>query len=130
MIECLSEAAHYQMPHSLRRLFATLLVYCNPANPKDLWERFENSMSEDFAATTNIQTTDIRLLVINHINNILHSMGRNINEFKLIPESIMSSVSSFRIMQEARDIYLERNITVTDQDLLLYTKLNKEQQNA
>ncbi|KAG5596940.1 hypothetical protein H5410_038172 [Solanum commersonii] len=30
LIERMSEAVSYQMPYSLRRLFATLLVYCNP----------------------------------------------------------------------------------------------------
>lgn len=43
----MSEAANYQMPYSLRYLFATLLVYCNPANPKELWQKFESSMTED-----------------------------------------------------------------------------------
>ena len=32
--KCLEEASMYQMPYSLRRLFATILVYCNPSNPK------------------------------------------------------------------------------------------------
>lgn len=41
-VDCMSEAASYQMPHSLRRLFATLLVYCAPANPRKLWEQFED----------------------------------------------------------------------------------------
>ncbi|XP_070014065.1 uncharacterized protein [Nicotiana sylvestris] len=60
LIDYMFEAANYQMPYSLRRLFATLLVYCNPANPRDLWERFESSMSEDFSIIPNIQTNNIR----------------------------------------------------------------------
>lgn len=51
----MSEAANYQMPYSLRYLFATLLVYCNPANPKELWQKFESSMAEDFTTVPNIQ---------------------------------------------------------------------------
>ena len=39
LIDCMSEAIIYQMPYSLRRLFATLLVYCNPGNPIDLWKK-------------------------------------------------------------------------------------------
>ncbi|XP_075111905.1 uncharacterized protein LOC142182019 [Nicotiana tabacum] len=38
LIDCMSEAAGYQMPYSLRHLFATLLVYCNPVNPKEIWK--------------------------------------------------------------------------------------------
>ncbi|XP_075083234.1 uncharacterized protein LOC142166986 [Nicotiana tabacum] len=48
LLECMSEAASYQMPYSLRRLFATLLIYCNPTNPRQLWEQFEEHMSEDY----------------------------------------------------------------------------------
>ncbi|XP_075099547.1 uncharacterized protein LOC142176314 [Nicotiana tabacum] len=36
LLECMSEAASYQMPYSLRRLFATLLIYYNPTNPRQL----------------------------------------------------------------------------------------------
>jgi hypothetical protein len=32
--KCLEEASSYQMPYSLRRLFATILVFYNPMNPK------------------------------------------------------------------------------------------------
>ncbi|XP_049385851.1 uncharacterized protein LOC125849952 [Solanum stenotomum] len=52
LVECMYEAASYQMPSSLRQLFAMLLIYCNPTNPRELWERFESSMSEDFKKTT------------------------------------------------------------------------------
>lgn len=55
LIECMLEAACYQMPYSLRRLFATILVYCSPDNPRELREQFEDSMSEDFKILANIQ---------------------------------------------------------------------------
>ncbi|KAG7958763.1 hypothetical protein I3843_10G033700, partial [Carya illinoinensis] len=42
------------MPNSLRCLFATILVYCNPTNPKELWERFEKEMSEDLLASNHL----------------------------------------------------------------------------
>ena len=40
---CLQEASIYQMPYTLRRLFETILAYCEPDNPKKLWENFENN---------------------------------------------------------------------------------------
>jgi hypothetical protein len=30
--DCLTESAMFQMPSSLRRLFATILVFCEPKN--------------------------------------------------------------------------------------------------
>ncbi|KAG5568701.1 hypothetical protein H5410_064281 [Solanum commersonii] len=77
----------------------------------------------------NIQANDICYLVLNHINDILHSMGHNVNEFKLILKNISSATSS-SIIQQTKDIHLERNIIVTTEDLLLHTHLNKEQQKA
>ncbi|KAG5604594.1 hypothetical protein H5410_026086 [Solanum commersonii] len=82
LIECMSEAVSYQMPYSLRKLFATLLVYCNPGKPKNIWKIYEDTMSEDFKIISNVTKNDIRQLVLNHINEVLLSMGHNINEFK------------------------------------------------
>ncbi|XP_019235659.1 PREDICTED: uncharacterized protein LOC109215991 [Nicotiana attenuata] len=94
LIECMSEAVGYQMPYSLRRLFATLLVYCSPTNPKELWEMFEDSMSEDFKRFSNIMMQSVRHNVLSHINDILYSMGHDINEYKLVPENIRPSVTA------------------------------------
>ncbi|KAG5587785.1 hypothetical protein H5410_048219 [Solanum commersonii] len=116
----------YQMPASLRHLFAMLLIYCSPSNPKELWENFEVSLSEDFVRIPNISTNEIRYRVLKHINDILHSVGRVINEFKLIPEIIKASALS----KEATNAYFERNITVREGDLLLENKLNIAQRRA
>ncbi|XP_075075875.1 uncharacterized protein LOC107797163 isoform X1 [Nicotiana tabacum] len=126
LIECMSEAVSYQMPHSLRHLFVVLLVYCNPVNPRELWEKFECPMSEDFKKYPNMPTREIRYKVLNHINDILHSMGRDINEFELTQGKIQSSA----IAKEAKDVHFERNIIINKEDLLLPYKLNIEQKRA
>lgn len=69
------EALSYQMPYSLRRLFSTLLIYCNPTNPKELWEIFEDSLSEDFKTFHNTEAKRVWSMVLSHINDILHSMA-------------------------------------------------------
>ncbi|XP_022893735.1 uncharacterized protein LOC111408164 [Olea europaea var. sylvestris] len=38
---CLNEAITYEMPISLRRLFANVLIFCSPANPRNLWVKFK-----------------------------------------------------------------------------------------
>ncbi|KAG6687927.1 hypothetical protein I3842_11G098700, partial [Carya illinoinensis] len=50
--ECLQEASLYQTPSNLRRLFATILVYCNPANPRHVSSTTLESMKEDILAST------------------------------------------------------------------------------
>ncbi|XP_070022497.1 ATP-dependent DNA helicase PIF1-like [Nicotiana sylvestris] len=122
----MSEAVNYQMSYSLRRLFATLLVYCNPANPKILWEMFEDSMSEDFKHFSEFQGKTIRHKVLSHINDILYSMGHDINEYKLIPENIRPS----EISKDAKDVHFERNIIVSEKDLILPKRLNVQQLHA
>nr|XP_016449768.1 PREDICTED: uncharacterized protein LOC107774670 [Nicotiana tabacum]XP_016449769.1 PREDICTED: uncharacterized protein LOC107774670 [Nicotiana tabacum]XP_016449770.1 PREDICTED: uncharacterized protein LOC107774670 [Nicotiana tabacum]XP_016449771.1 PREDICTED: uncharacterized protein LOC107774670 [Nicotiana tabacum]XP_016449772.1 PREDICTED: uncharacterized protein LOC107774670 [Nicotiana tabacum]XP_016449773.1 PREDICTED: uncharacterized protein LOC107774670 [Nicotiana tabacum]XP_016449774.1 PR len=122
----MSEATNYQMPYSLRRLFATLLVYCNPVNPIELWKQFEDSMSEDFKILSNMNAKDIRFMALNHINDILHLMGRDINEYNMIHEKSKPSA----VVRETNDCQFERNIIVREEDLLLERKLNTEQRKA
>nr|XP_016474228.1 PREDICTED: uncharacterized protein LOC107796029 isoform X1 [Nicotiana tabacum]XP_016474229.1 PREDICTED: uncharacterized protein LOC107796029 isoform X1 [Nicotiana tabacum] len=123
LIECMFEAASYQMPYSLRCLFDTLLVYCNPSNPRKLWEQFEESMIEDYKVLQITEGREIRYQVLNHINDILHSMGHDINEYELIPETIRPSTAA----REANEIHFERSIIVSEDDILLHRKLNKNQ---
>ncbi|XP_060210557.1 uncharacterized protein LOC132637494 [Lycium barbarum] len=112
LIECMYEVADYQMPYSLRCLFATLLVYCSPANPRKLWEQFEESMTGDYKVLQTTERREIRYQALNHINNILHYMGHDVNEYELIPENIRSSA----VAKEAKVVHFERSITVSEYD--------------
>ncbi|PHT66227.1 hypothetical protein T459_30652 [Capsicum annuum] len=103
LIECMSEVETYQMLYSLRHLFATLLVFCNPTNPRELWEQFEESMSEDYKLLQNTRKKEIRYQVLNHINDILHSMSHTVNEYQLIQETIRPSMAA----KDAKEIHLK-----------------------
>ena len=46
---CLQEAAMAQMPSQMRLLFVTLCVFCDVANPLDLWNEFKDDLPEDYA---------------------------------------------------------------------------------
>ncbi|KAG2679258.1 hypothetical protein I3760_11G043200, partial [Carya illinoinensis] len=72
--ECLYEASFYQIPFSLRKLFATILVYCNPTNPRDLWELFERDMSADFQLI-GCSSSNVRTETLHSISTILESMA-------------------------------------------------------
>ncbi|KAK4343721.1 hypothetical protein RND71_036815 [Anisodus tanguticus] len=56
-------------------------------------------MTEDFKNLPNIHLRQIQDAVLNHINDILHSMGHDINKYKLIFENLVHS----RIATEAKD---------------------------
>ncbi|ONM39160.1 hypothetical protein ZEAMMB73_Zm00001d043823 [Zea mays] len=80
--ECLNEAAIYQMPSALRRLFATILVYCEPNDVAELWQRHLDSMSEDYHRSTQSKI-HVQQMVLIDIRNILQSMGKDIKTFPL-----------------------------------------------
>ena len=46
--ECLTESEQFAMPASLRRLFATILVFCEPGDVRGLWGRHLEAMSDDY----------------------------------------------------------------------------------
>ncbi|GMF51296.1 unnamed protein product [Phytophthora fragariaefolia] len=48
-ISCMREAAEFRMPYQLRQLFTTILVYSQVAEVRQLWERFYDDLSQDFA---------------------------------------------------------------------------------
>ncbi|KAJ9557873.1 hypothetical protein OSB04_012487 [Centaurea solstitialis] len=46
--QCLAEASLFQFPSALRRLFATILIYCEPGDVRKLWNEHYDSFSEDY----------------------------------------------------------------------------------
>ncbi|GFS49323.1 ATP-dependent DNA helicase [Trichonephila clavipes] len=43
----LADASNTAQPHQIRTLFSIILTTCFPANPKDIWEKYKDYMSED-----------------------------------------------------------------------------------
>ncbi|XP_022888254.1 uncharacterized protein LOC111403853 [Olea europaea var. sylvestris] len=85
--ECLSESIVYQMPISLRRLFATLLVLCSPNNPKLLWDKFKCYMIDDYVHE-NIPSKVGEVQALEEISCILESLGKNINDYQMVPYNV------------------------------------------
>jgi hypothetical protein len=46
--ESLAEATRWMMSYALRRLFAIILVFCEPSNVFGLWKKHKEAMSEDY----------------------------------------------------------------------------------
>lgn len=45
--QCLAEASHMQTGKQLRQLFATILLFCEPAEPARLWDDFRYHICDD-----------------------------------------------------------------------------------
>nr|XP_051201884.1 uncharacterized protein LOC127315434 [Lolium perenne] len=122
---CLTESEQFAMPASLRRLFATILVFCEPGDVRGLWDRHKEAMSDDFRrhhTSPNI----VEQKVLLDISGMLQSMGKDIKMFDLpdIDETYDTTGG------EAREIIEERNIEVDSRDENLESSLNPEQRCA
>jgi hypothetical protein len=123
--ECIAEATLYQMPSSLRRLFATILVFCEPSDVCGLWNRHLDAMSEDYRH--NVQSTSaVEQMVLIDIRNLLHSMSKDIKSFPL-PDINDTYDAANGI---PREIFEESSIYPNVDDVALEGSLNNEQRAA
>ncbi|CAG8774706.1 10291_t:CDS:2, partial [Cetraspora pellucida] len=68
---CLLEAAQIQSGAQLRTLFATILLFCNPVYPENLWEKHFSALTDD--------------LPLLHLQSILNKHGRCLTDFPKMP---------------------------------------------
>jgi hypothetical protein len=80
---CLTESATFRMPYSMRRLSATIMVFCECANIQRLWDNHLDSMSEDFRLTCD-HSLRIKQIVLRDISYHLTSMGKDIRHYSLL----------------------------------------------
>ncbi|KAL7246824.1 hypothetical protein ACSBR2_001852 [Camellia fascicularis] len=120
--ECLIEASTFQMPFALRRLFATLLVFCEPNNPRTLWDKFYDNLSEDYKQMPHLTNDQIQSHTLNHIANFIESMGKKISDYDL-PAYNKAYIP---VEKTSKDIEVELNIPISDEDLATINLLNNE----
>jgi hypothetical protein len=119
---CLTEATTFQMSCALRRLFATILVFCEATNIHGLWDKHKDALGEDFS-WDNSNTSIVEQMVLRDVRDMLHSMGKDIRDYDLSPICDMGP-SSIDMMKEVRE---EQNVFVDQDHLDIFDSLNKEQ---
>nr|XP_027098775.1 ATP-dependent DNA helicase pfh1-like [Coffea arabica] len=127
--QALEEAAHFQTPYMLRSLFAMLLFYCYPKNPKHLWQSFEEHLSSDYkrsSAHRHCTPIEIKSKVLQDINVILEHMGKNLDDYHFLEDSFTSSHAE----RLTKEIQSETTIPIDPENLLLAEKLNSSQRHA
>jgi hypothetical protein len=83
-VKCMEEAVMLSLPDAIRTLFARILAHCAPAKPLELWDRFNASMSEDFARE---HRTEIALnLTLRDIAEKLTHEGKRLSDFASLPQ--------------------------------------------
>uniref|UniRef100_A0A453R0B5 ATP-dependent DNA helicase n=1 Tax=Aegilops tauschii subsp. strangulata TaxID=200361 RepID=A0A453R0B5_AEGTS len=120
--DCMTEAATFQMPTALRRLFATILVFCEATQIRQLWDKHLASMSEDYRRTQSNEAA-LEQMVLRDIRDLLQSMGKDIKLYGL-PDLVDADGSSNFDNTEVTE---ERQVKVDQEHLDLFSCLNNEQ---
>jgi len=121
--ESLAETTGWMMPYALRRLFATILVFCEPSDVFGLWEKHKEAMSEDYRHN-NQSTFMVEQMVLMDIQKLLQSMQKDIKMYPL--PDIDDTYDASRDIP--REIFEEASIEANEDDVALSHTLNEEQQ--
>ena len=100
-----------------------MLVYCLPSNPKNLWKKFQLEFSRDYQNAERYNEYDsleIAHKVLDDINRALQQMGKNLNDYWLMPEDSALTIISIQ----------PKNIQPTSEELLMPSMLNDQQRLA
>ncbi|XP_048502683.2 uncharacterized protein LOC104896527 [Beta vulgaris subsp. vulgaris] len=126
--QCLLEASFVRMPSSLRRLFATILVYCQPTGLRALWDEFFTYMVEDYpssSTTTNNGVLTHKLL--QDLDRLLRPLRKRISDFTELP-SLPESTEDIDDLPAIMEEYF--SVPVPEEDLTCVDTLNSDQQLA
>ena len=122
---CLQEASIFQFPIALRRLFATLLIFCEPGDVRKLWDDHYEFFSEDYRrCCENLER--VQNMVLRDISVFLQSMGKSLNDFDLPSITATSNLESAGY----REVEEEYNIVVDEEHLQARDSLNPDQKSA
>ncbi|CAH1424037.1 unnamed protein product [Lactuca virosa] len=123
--QCLAEASLFQFPNALRRLFATILVFCDPGDVRKLWNAHYSSLSEDYRRQYD-NANRVQNMVLTDMTVFLQSMGNKLDNFDLPTVNTDLNLQSgvFHEVQE------ECSIVVEDDHFRAKEFLNPEQKYA
>ena len=128
----LNEAEVFQMPVQLRGLFATILLYCNPSEPLQLWNAHQEAFREDFARTNSVPNAIY--LAWKHVDSILMQQGKSCHYYGILEpehdEMAQQSPDSFNPEEEAQQAAANRRILNAGQARIvdeITTRLNNRQ---
>ena len=114
------------MPSALRRLFATILVFCLPTGVRELWNEFYPYMEEDYPSTSVTTETSHTNKLLNDLEVLLLQHEKHITEYDL-PISTRESDNDLFVPRLIQD---ELTVPNEDEELTLIEKLNNDQRVA
>ena len=77
---CLTEAAQTSMPSALRALFVTVLTFCEPSEPLNLFEQHKNSLGDDFKRKRHRQGISENAIEKAALNDVLCDLNNRLQQ--------------------------------------------------
>ncbi|KAI5429032.1 hypothetical protein KIW84_033865 [Lathyrus oleraceus] len=121
--DCLVEAASLRMPYALRRLFVTVLIFCEPTDVRGLWNEFFTHMAEDYQTTNNVVESNLTNILLKDLNELLNLHDKKIGDYDLpsLPPNTIDRDAIPSIIQE------ELAVDIPNEDIEYVAKLNNDQ---
>ncbi|OAQ22095.1 hypothetical protein K457DRAFT_429373 [Linnemannia elongata AG-77] len=104
-MNCLKEADDLQHLRHLRYLFAMILCFRSPSNPRRLWNQFSDALSADLlykAKQSGLYPTDdpqaqfnARVNALFHINKLLIDMETSLDKYLPPPQHMDNAVINY-----------------------------------
>ncbi|KAH9083145.1 hypothetical protein Ae201684P_014043 [Aphanomyces euteiches] len=83
---CMREATETATPYELRTLFASILIHCEPADARGLWNKFEDEMRQDFHRMYPDDSQKSTAFAIQALSRCLESNGSRLDRFQELPQ--------------------------------------------
>ncbi|XP_073033758.1 uncharacterized protein [Primulina eburnea] len=123
--QCLLEACSVRMSSSLRMLFVSILVFCQPTIVRELWDEFHPYMFEDYGKEISSSNLIINKLLL-EIRRLLHHYKKKLDDFDL------PSISAEFLEETPLPKFIEDELSyqISDDDLRYIERLNAQQRMA
>jgi hypothetical protein len=136
--QALEEAGVWASGRQLRDMFASMLMFCEVTNPRQLWDAHWESLSDDIEAMTRCERADptvtlpedaLKDRALYEIDHVLMRNGHRLEDFPMLPKSnyIPFVHGGNRLVQE--ELAYDRHSLTTDVDNA-EDRLNDDQRNA
>ena len=103
-VECLHEAVLTASPSQIRLLFVTILVFCEPSCPDQMWDKFKKHMSEDIIRQNKFYSEPyVFEKALQIIEGLLQHHGKSLKDFPGMPiptENVTGFQELSKIMTE------------------------------
>ncbi|XP_050896077.1 uncharacterized protein LOC127102785 [Lathyrus oleraceus] len=124
--ECMLEASNMCMPYALRRLFVTILIFCEPTDVRGLFNEFYPYMVKDYQMTNIVVGNNFEDMLLRELRDLLLLHGKLIKNYDLpiltMETNEVGGVPT--IIQE------ELSVQIPDEDIQSVEKLNNDQMSA